>query len=502
MGKETAGAPAGPVPMTESFWLESIGKQPPRSPWRGDGRVDVAIVGGGFTGISTALHIKERRPELRVVVLEGNTVAWGASGRNAGFSMTLFGLELGITAFRFGKARAKEADDYMVKAVEYTRELVRRHDIDCDYEEHGMVTVATNANQYKRLYKQFELAQKLGLHDTEWFDGPRVREWVDSPTYLGGWHDPLCALVNPAKLAVGMARTAEAAGVEIFEYSPVQALHPGAPVTLEIGGRGAAAGVEAGVGVRAGAAAGADSGPGTRFGAIAGRIRADRVVLATNAFTSVFPQLRRTQAPVHTYIVLTEPLTDKQIEAIGWRKRIGVEDGRNLIHYYRLTPDNRLLMGGHDIAYYYGNRTDGDHHRDIAERIQDHVRWTFPGLRDVKFTHHWGGPISVSLDMVPAIGRLGGNVFYSVGCMGHGVSLTQLNGRTLADLVLDTPSELTEAFFVGRKVIPLPPEPLRFPVIQAIAKVFRLQDRWDARRGSGAAAPPVPGSEAGVQRRG
>lgn len=470
----TSASAAGSVPMTQSFWLESIGKRPPRRPWRGDDKVDVAVVGGGFTGISTALHIKERQPELRVAVLEGNTVAWGASGRNAGFSMTLFGLELGITAFRFGKARAKEADDYMVKAVEYTRKLVRQHDIDCDYEEQGMVTVATNPNQYKRLYKQFELAQKLGLHDTEWCDGPRVREWVDSPTYLGGWHDPLCALLNPAKLAVGMAAAAEAAGVDIFEYSPVAALHPGPTVTLEIGSAGA----------------------------VAGTVRADRVVLATNAFTSAFPQLRRTQAPVHTYIVLTEPLTDKQIEAIGWRKRIGVEDGRNLIHYYRLTPDNRLLMGGHDIAYYYGNRTDGDHSPAIAERIQDHVRWTFPALADVKFTHHWGGPISVSLDMVPVIGRLGGNVFYSVGCMGHGVSLTQLNGRTLADLVLDTPSELTDAFFVGRKVVPLPPEPLRFPVIQAIANVFRLQDRWDARRGAPVPAAPVRGPRADVQRRG
>lgn len=459
------GADDQTVRLTGSFWLESILDEAVRPSWQGDGRADVAIVGGGFTGLSTALHIKQRRPELRVVLLEANTVAWGASGRNAGFSMTLFGLELGVTAFRYGKSRAKEADDYMVRAVNYTRDLIRTHQIDCDYEEHGLVTVATNRNEAKRLRKQFELAQRIGMHDTAWLDGPQVRQWVDSPTYVGGWHDPLCALLQPAKLARGLAEAATAAGVDIFEHSPVEALQPGSPTTLEVGN--------------------------------AGRLRADRVVLATNAFTASIPQLRRVQAPVHTYIVLTEPLSDRQIEAIGWRKRIGVEDGRNLIHYYRLTPDNRLLMGGHDVAYYYGNRTDRDHHVSVARRLQQHVVETFPALRGIRFTHHWGGPISVSLDMVPAIGRLGNNVFYSVGCMGHGVSLTQLNGCTLADLVLDTPSELTEAFFVGRKVMPLPPEPVRFPVMQAIASLFRLQDKWDGR---GRHVAPTPSRRPGVGR--
>lgn len=449
------------APTTRSYWLETAGPFAERPAWNGDGRVDVAVVGGGFTGLSTALHIKERQPELRVVVLEAGGVARGASGRNAGFSMTLFGLELGVTVLRYGKARAKEADDYMVRAVNYTRELVRRLDIDCDYEELGMMTVATNPNQERRLRKQYELAQKIGAHETMWLDEQEARELVDSPTYLGAWYDPLCALIHPAKLALGMARAALAAGVEVYERSPVISLDHG-------GGR-----------TTPGAPAVLTTPHGT--------VRADKVVLATNAFTVAFPQLRAAQAPMHTYIVLTEPLTDRQLEAVGWRRRIGVEDGRNFIHYYRLTPDNRLLMGGHDALYYYGNRTDRDHNVDVARRLQQHVIDTFPALADVRFTHHWGGPISVSLDMVPTIGRLGGNVFYSVGCMGHGVSLTQLNGRTLADLVLDRRTELTETFFVGRRVTPLPPEPIRFAVIQAIRGGMRLQDAWDGFRGAAAA---------------
>lgn len=431
------------------------------------GRVDVAVVGGGFTGLSTALHIKERRPGLRVVVLEAATVAGGASGRNAGFAMTLFGLELGITVLRYGKRRAKEADDYMVEAVNYTRELVRRFEIDCDYEEHGLITVATNRAQKRRLYKQYTLARRLGLYETDWLDAAAVRRYVDSPTYLAGWYDPLCALVQPAKLARGMARAAIAAGVEIYEGSPVRALHPGEPVVLEVAW-------SADVGARG----------GTRSRRIR-RLVADKVVLATNAFSASWPQLRRVQAPLHTYVVLTEPLSPEQIEAIGWHKRVGVEDGRNFIHYYRLTPDNRLLMGGHDALYYYGNRTDKDHNAAVEARLQRHVVKTFPPLRGVGFTHHWGGPISVSLDMVPVIGRLGANVWYSVGCMGHGVALTQLNGRTLADLVLGIPSRWTDAFFVGRRVTPLPPEPLRFSVIQTLRGFMRLQDVWDDGRGSG-----------------
>lgn len=443
------------VPATESYWLETAGAFEKRPTWAGSGRVDVAVVGGGFTGLSAAFHIKERQPQLRVVVLEAGTIAGGASGRNAGFSMTLFGLELGVTVFRYGKDRAKQADDYMVRAVKYTRELVERLSIDCDYEEHGMMTVATNPNQASRLYKQFTLSQAMGK-ETTWLDGNEARELVDSPTYIGAWYDPLCALLHPAKLARGMTRAALDVGVEIYEGSPVVRLHPGG---------------------RTGSPSGAVS-----LTLPGGTVRADKVVLATNAFSAALPQLRRVQVPMHTYIVLTEPLTDSQIQSIGWRRRIGVEDGRNFIHYYRLTPDNRLLMGGHDALYYYGNRTDRDHHPHIARRLQQTIFETFPELTGIRFSHHWGGPISVSLDMAPVIGRLGGNVFYSVGCMGHGVSLTQLNGRTLSDLVLDTPSELTQAFFVGRRVTPLPPEPIRFTVVQAIRGAMRLQDAWDNRR--------------------
>lgn len=439
----------------KSFWLEDAGPYDPGLPLQGDVTVDVAIVGGGFTGLSTALHLKERDPSLRVAVLEAGAVGWGASGRNAGFSMTLFGISLGLTIMRWGKQRAREADEYMVRAVAYTESQIDRLHIDCQYERSGLLQVAANPGQLKLQRHEQKLAEQSGLHETRWLDRDEVQDMVGSPLYLGARYDPHCALVQPARLVRGLAEAAQAAGATIYEGTPVTAIHPGPIVRLDTPG---------------------------------GRVTADKVVLATNAYAAWDKRLRRLQVPMHTYIVLTEPLTDAQLEQIGWRRRVGIEDGRNLLHYYRLTPDNRILMGGHDAMYYYGNRTGIDRHRRLEQALQRTVRETFPALGDVRFTHHWGGPISATLDLVPAIGQIGANMYYSLGCMGHGVALTQLNGRTVADLVLETKSDLTDVWFVNRKVLPIPPEPLRFPIIQGIRNVLRLLDAWDGLK---SAKPPA-----------
>lgn len=446
----------------KSFWLETAGPYEPQPALQGDRVVEVAVVGGGFTGLSTALHLKERQPGLRVAVLEAGVTGCGASGRNAGFAMTLFGVSLTITVLRWGRERAREADQYMVRAVEYTEAQIRRLGIDCDYERHGLLAVAATPGQLRRQREEQELAEAAGLHPTRWLDREAVRNLVDSPTYLGGRYDPLCGLLHPAKLVRGLARAALAAGVEVYEGTPVTAIHPGRRVRLDTPG---------------------------------GRVTAEKVVLATNAYACAFPALRHLQVPMHTYVVLTEPLSPAQLAAIGWRRRVGVEDGRNFLHYYRLTPDNRILLGGRDAPYYYGNRTGVDRHPGLRAALAEELVRTFPALQGVRLTHHWGGPISATLDMVPAIGRIGPNLFYSLGCMGHGVALTQLNGRTLSDLVLETPSELTAAWFVGRRALPLPPEPIRYPLVQGIRGALRLLDAWDDWRSR---RRPVPAGTPGT----
>jgi glycine/D-amino acid oxidase-like deaminating enzyme len=176
--------------------------------------------------------------------------------------------------------------------------------------------------------------------------------------------------------------------------------------------------------------------------------------------------------------VLTEPLAEERIDAIGWRGREGLEDARNLVHYYRLTTDNRLLMGGRDVSIRYGSDMDGDLNDQVFADLERDVVQTFPSLEGAAITHRWGGPVSVTLDMAPALGLLGDErVVYSLGCMGHGVSMTHLNGATVADLILGRKTDLTGVFFVNRRTLPWPPEPIRTLAARAIRGYMRWEDR-------------------------
>jgi glycine/D-amino acid oxidase-like deaminating enzyme len=208
-----------------------------------------------------------------------------------------------------------------------------------------------------------------------------------------------------------------------------------------------------------------------------GSVEAEKIVIATNAYTHLIPQLKRKQVPVFTHIVLTEPLSEKHFREIGWKNRQGIEDARNLVHYYRLTKDNRLLMGGRDVTLTYGSNMNHDLNQKTFEQLEEDIVNTFPSLKGIKITHKWGGPVSATLDFAPAIGFLGDKrAIYSVGCVGHGVALTHMNGWTIADLLLEKTTERTEVFFVNRKIIPFPPEPLRFAVSKAIKGYLRLED--------------------------
>src|SRR5690625_3868506 len=296
----------------KSFWLEDVGEQPARPRLESTIQTDICIIGAGFTGLSTAIHLKEKDPSLDVTILESGTVGVGASGRNAGFSMRLFGITMDLTRFRHGKKKTKEADDYMIDAVDYLEEMIKRYNIDCDYSRDGMITVATNPQELKHLRKEMDVAEELEMKGLKWLDGAETRKLVDSPRYLAARFDEHCALLHPAKLANGLAEVAEKLGVTIYEQS--QAL--GVNRTDKI------------------------------VTTDAGEVKAKKIVFATNAYSSFYRKLNKKQIPIYTYITLTEPLTDTQLAALNWEKRVGIEDARNFLHYYRLTPDNRLLFGG------------------------------------------------------------------------------------------------------------------------------------------------------------
>lgn len=428
----------------KSFWLNGLELEWD-APLEGTVNCDVAVVGGGYTGISTAYFLKKMDPSMDVVVLEKDLVGYGASGRNAGFSMKLFGFSMAMTKMRFGADSAVEAHHYMTEAVHLVQELVDEHDIDCDYEHTGFFRLATSEAYEQRIKKEIEFAQSMGVDDIEWKTADEVAEEVRSPNFRGGAWEPDSAILNPAKLIRGMKEVVEQQGVSIYEGTPVEAI---------------------------------DTGDRVRLQTPTGEVRADRAVLATNAYTHLLPLLKTKQAPAFTHIILTEPLGDEHFERIGWQNRQGLEDARNMIHYFRLTADNRLLLGGSDVKIPFGNKMDLDRDEEVFTRLEEDLRFLFPQLADLDIEHRWGGPVSVTLDMAPALGEVeGGRLLYSVGCTGHGVSLTHLNGKTLAELILGKESERTEAFFVNRWVPPWPPEPLRFAATQTVRGALRFQDR-------------------------
>ncbi|HUI27458.1 MAG TPA: FAD-binding oxidoreductase [Candidatus Kryptonia bacterium] len=434
----------------KSFWLATYGPYTPHPSLQGDLSVDVAIIGGGFTGLSTAYNLRRDNSGMNVAVLESEVIGYGASGRNGGFSMTLFGLEPTITKLFFGRERLVEAHRYMERAVDYVDALVREHRMQSDYWFPGFLRVATTPGYARRIQHDLDLLSAMGITGISWIDADALRAEVDSPLFLGAWWEPRCGLLNPAKQVRELKRVALQVGAAVFEHTPVTRIERGTRFALHTPG---------------------------------GIVHADKIVLATNAYSHLIPELRSKQAPVFTHMVVTEPLSDAQLATIGWRNRQGLEDARNLVHYFRLTADNRLAMGGSDVTLAYGQDLDRDLNARIFADLERDVVRLFPGLRGVRFTHRWGGPVSVPTQMVPEIGQLGDpRALYSLGCVGHGVSLTHLNGRTLADLIAERKTDLTEVWFVNRRSVPWPPEPLRFAVSKLVHGYLRLEDRIYERR--------------------
>jgi len=435
------------------YWMEGLSIQ--ESPaLEGEQKADFVVVGAGFAGLSTAYHIKKADPGAEVVVLEAKHAGFGASGRNGGFSMTVFGASLSITYMLHGEGKTREAYSYMVDAVEYLDRLVRENNLDVDYERSGFLRVATTSAQVRHLEKEMEIAGKIGLDGVEWWDREKVQQEVHSPVFLAGWWEPRCALVNPAKLSLELKRLAVENGAKIYENSPVREVKK----------------------VQGGVEVSTDR----------GSIRASKVIFATNAYTHLMPHVKRVQIPAWTYMVATRPLTSEEWEAIGWSRRMGIEDSRNLIHYFRPSPDGRLLMGGGPVLIGFGSRMRKPFDLKTEKHLVSFIRSLFPQLKEVEITHHWGGPFSVTLDLIPALGYWKDERFiYNAGCIGHGVSLMPSNGRILADLALDRKSALTDMWFVNRRVIPWPPEPIRLLLSYAIRSILQLEDWWKERKGLG-----------------
>jgi glycine/D-amino acid oxidase-like deaminating enzyme len=432
-----------------SLWLDTYGPYTPEPSLEDETNVDVAVIGGGFTGLATACELKRAEPALRLAVLEARTVGYGASGRNGSFAMTVVGLGFQPTAMLRGRDFLKQAHAYMERAVDALDELIQREQLDCDRIRPGFLRVATTPGYVRRLKEDVELMQSLGFAGIDWIGEQETRARVNSPRYMGAMWERRLVLVNPAKLVREEKRLALKAGARVYENTPV----------LEIVSR-----------------------PDFRLRTPHGAVVAKKIVFATNAYSHLFGVLRRKQIPAFTYMVATEPLSASELAPIGWAGFEGIEDARNLIHYYRRTADDRLVMGGGPVGLSWANRLSADRSEGTWRHLESHIGFIFPSLKDVRITHRWGGPFSVTLDLAPALGYVGDKrAVYSLGCIGHGVALSHLNARALCDLVLERKNELAEGPFVNRRVIPWPPEPLRIVAAAGVRAYLQIED-WAYER--------------------
>jgi gamma-glutamylputrescine oxidase len=416
-----------------SYYAASANPAPLRETLEGETRADVCVVGGGIAGCSTALHLAERG--FKVVLLEGQRIAWGASGRSGGQAIFGFAAGQDKLAAQVGHDAARQMFDVSVEALDLLKDRVARHAIDCDL-HWGQMHVAIKPRHETELKAwQEELAADYGYASLRWLGRDEIRGLLATERYLGGLYDTRSGHLHPLNYTLGLAAAAEAAGVRIFEGSEATRLEHGDTVVVHTG---------------------------------RGRVRAKQVALCCNAYIDdLAPKLRSRIMPVGTYIVATEPLGQARIEAL-MRENVGVTDVNWVLDYFRRSADHRLLFGGR--VSYSGLDPLGTERATRTRMLK-----VFPQLADVKIEYAWGGYVDITMSRAPDFGRLAPNVYYLQGFSGHGIALTGMAGRLVAEAIagqaerFDLFTRLEHRDFPGGPL-------LRTPALVLAMLWFRLKD--------------------------
>jgi glycine/D-amino acid oxidase-like deaminating enzyme len=383
------------------YWLDTSPQGPDRTGTEVGGHTDVAVVGAGLTGLSAALHLARRG--AKVTVFEKETVAWGASGRNGG--MATPGLSLGFrdAIARYGFPTASSLYTLYYDAIDSIEKLVADEGIDCDFARNGKMNLASKPSHYDGLRKTHDiLAERMGI-DTMMVPANELRSEIGSDYFHGAMIDPRGAGLHVGKFTRGLAESAARLGVEIHEKAPVQDVR-----RLE----------------------------GTRHEVVTSRgtVRADQVLVATSGYTArPFRWMQMRIAPVGSFIIVTEPLGKDLCDQLLPKRRM-VSDTKNLLYYFRITPDERLLFGGRARFALSSPESDEKSGRILREAMVK----VFPQLARTKVDYCWGGLVDMSLDRLVHAGERDG-LFYSLGYSGHGVQMATYMGKQMAEYMNGVP---------------------------------------------------------------
>ncbi len=441
-----------------SYWLRDPGPADVADAALAPGEhlaVDVAIIGGGFTGLWTAIALTDTDPSLRVAVLEAETVSFGASGRNGGFceaSLT-HGLANGIKHF------PDELERLEAEGIANLQDLIaftRTHGIDCDLEETGTLALADQPYQVDEFRAWVDEAAEYGEH-LDFLDREAAQDEVHSPLWQAGLYRPpgRDILVDPTKLCRGLARVARGRGVRVHERTRVTGLR------------------------RRAGAVDIDTATGAT-------VAAGHVVVATSAYSGWLRRLTPLFVPVYDYALVSEPLTPTQRASIGWRRRQGLSDANNQFHYFRLTADDRILWGGYDAIHHFGSRVDPalDRRPATFDKLEAQFARAFPQLDGLAFPYRWGGAIDTTSRFTVTFGQtMGGRVTYALGYTGLGVGASRWAGGVVRDLLLRPDEDRLRLRIVQSPPIPFPPEPLRSVAVETVRHELDRADREEGRRG-------------------
>jgi glycine/D-amino acid oxidase-like deaminating enzyme len=431
------------------LWFDAVPEPAPRALLDGPTDVDVAIVGGGFTGLWTAFYLTRLEPELRIAVIEAATVGHGASGRNGGWCLgALPGME-GLLARPERRDEGLALQRAMFDAVDEVGRVCASEDIDCHYHKGGTLRVATTASQRDALRHHTRTLRSWGFDEADyrWLEPGESAERIGTAANLGAVYSPHCARVQPARLVRGLGNVVEARGVRIFEQTPAIGIEPGRVLTER------------------------------------GDVRARFVVRATEAYTNRLRGHGRKLVPLHSMMIATEPLPPEVWKQIGLRDRETFGDARRIVIYGQRTADDRLAFGGR-AGYFFGSGIREDFAPDDRgfARVHQALLGLFPLLERVRITHRWGGALGVPRSWRPSLGldretglaRAGGYV-------GEGVAAANLAGRTLAELIAGADTDRCRLAWVTRESRDWEPEPLRWLAVSAVTRMGDSVDRAEER---------------------